>query len=185
MNSPMRYFRVRNWERFQHYKDRGPVWIKLYTGLVDNFEFQQLSDEKKWHLIGIWIVCSKFFNKVPWDAKWIKREIRASKRVNLEELQTLGFIEEWEDDSNTLAECSGSAIPEKEVYKEREDNPPLPPLSEKKGGRSQKKGNGTAASRMSDDELLKEAQALTVSTYGKNRDQLVRDIETKRRKEAT
>lgn len=28
------HFKVRNWEQFQHYKDRNPPWIKLHFALL-------------------------------------------------------------------------------------------------------------------------------------------------------
>ena len=31
----MHHLRVRNWERYQHYKERNPPWIKLYVELLD------------------------------------------------------------------------------------------------------------------------------------------------------
>src|SRR5690606_19747530 len=33
------YLTVKNFERFQHYKDRNPPWIKLYNDLLDDYEF--------------------------------------------------------------------------------------------------------------------------------------------------
>jgi DNA-binding NarL/FixJ family response regulator len=32
-------YSVKNFERFQHYKDRSPPWIKLYNELLDDYEF--------------------------------------------------------------------------------------------------------------------------------------------------
>ena len=42
--SRQRYLRVRNFEQFQHYKERNPIWIKLYCSLLDDYEFAQLPD---------------------------------------------------------------------------------------------------------------------------------------------
>ena len=28
-----------NWDKFQHYKDRDPVWIKLHPELLDNDDY--------------------------------------------------------------------------------------------------------------------------------------------------
>ena len=38
------YFSVRNWDEFQHYKDRDPTWIKLYNRLLDDYAFGLLPD---------------------------------------------------------------------------------------------------------------------------------------------
>ena len=36
-----------DWEKFQHYKNRNPPWIKLHTKLLRNYQFRMLSDEQK------------------------------------------------------------------------------------------------------------------------------------------
>ena len=61
----MRYFRVKNFERFQHYKDRSPPWIKLYNDLLDDYAFTCLQDASKLHQILIWLVASRTGNKLP------------------------------------------------------------------------------------------------------------------------
>jgi hypothetical protein len=33
------YFSVTNYDQQQHYKDRGPTWIKLYNRLLDDYGF--------------------------------------------------------------------------------------------------------------------------------------------------
>ena len=40
----MDFFRVTNWDQYQHYKDRDPTWIKLYARLLDDYEFATLPD---------------------------------------------------------------------------------------------------------------------------------------------
>ena len=32
--------RIKNWNRFQHFKDRKPPWIKLYRDILDDLAFQ-------------------------------------------------------------------------------------------------------------------------------------------------
>ena len=34
---------VPNWDKFQHYKDRNPVWIKLYFELNSRDDWRQLT----------------------------------------------------------------------------------------------------------------------------------------------
>src|SRR5687768_18068275 len=48
-----------NFESFQHYKDRAPPWIKLYNELLDDYEFGQLPDASKMHLVAIWLLASR------------------------------------------------------------------------------------------------------------------------------
>jgi hypothetical protein len=85
-------FKVKNFERFQHYKDRAPPWIKLYNELLDDYEFGSLPDATKMHLIAIWLLASRSENKIPFDPKWVGRRINANDAVNLQLLVDRGFI---------------------------------------------------------------------------------------------
>jgi len=91
----MKYIRVRNFEKFQHYHDgnRQPIWIKLYNRLLDNFHFCLLPDEAKFHLIGIWLLASKNNNKIPAVESWLDSRLSSTKKVDINLLATNGFIE--------------------------------------------------------------------------------------------
>ena len=118
----MDFFRVTNWDQYQHYKDRDPTWIKLYARLLDDYGFATLPDNSKWHLIGIFLLASKQGNRIPGDPRWVRKKIAARTRVDLQALLAAGFIEE--DASTTLAEAEQGASPEKESESEerREDS---------------------------------------------------------------
>jgi len=88
----MNTFRVKNYEAFQHYKDRAPPWIKLYNELLDDYEFGQLPDASKMHLVAIWLLASRSENKIPYDAAWVSKRINATEPVNLGLLVEMGFI---------------------------------------------------------------------------------------------
>jgi hypothetical protein len=57
-------FSVTNYDQQQHYKDRGPTWIKLYNRLLDDYGFANLPDAAKWHLIGIFLLASRHNNRI-------------------------------------------------------------------------------------------------------------------------
>ena len=116
-----RYFRVVNLDRFQHYKRRAPPWIKLHSSILENYEFGRLQDASKMHLIAIWLLASRTDNTIPWDNTWVGQRINATTKVNLEELQAAGFIEEIVDASNALADCVQSANSETETETEAEE----------------------------------------------------------------
>jgi len=88
-----RYFSVKKWEEFQHYKDRNPPWIKLHNQLLDNYEFENLADATKGHLLCIWMLASRTNNKIVYDNSWVKRKIGANSQVDLKKLLDSGFIE--------------------------------------------------------------------------------------------
>lgn len=105
-------FSVKNFERFQHYKDRSPPWIKLYNELLDDYEFGRLPDASKFHLVAIWLLASRSENKIPFDPAWVSRRINANDTVDLPLLAARGFIvvdqqlQQAERDASTpLAEC--------------------------------------------------------------------------------
>jgi hypothetical protein len=86
-------FSVKNFDRFQHYKDRSPPWIKLYNELLENYEFGALPDAVKGQLICIWLLASRMDNKLPLDAKWLANKINATDPIDLDLLLETGFIE--------------------------------------------------------------------------------------------
>ena len=96
-----RFFKVKNYEKFQHYKDRAPPWIKLYNETLENYEFGSLADATKGQLIGIWLLASRTNNKLPYDPRWIATKINATDPVDLDALYEAGFIIEIDEAENT------------------------------------------------------------------------------------
>jgi hypothetical protein len=93
------YLQVKNWERFQHYRDRNPPWIKFYGELLEDYEFSSLPDEQKAHVVLIWLLASRTNNKIPNDAAWISARISATSPLDLDLLTRAGFIEPWAEDA--------------------------------------------------------------------------------------
>jgi ribosomal protein L12E/L44/L45/RPP1/RPP2 len=120
-------FSVKNFERFQHYKDRSPPWIKLYNELLDDYSFGLLPDASKLHLVAIWLLASRSNNRIPHDPAWIAKRISATERVDLDLLRTCGFIE-LHGVRKTPAARKPDADPEREAEsetdreKEKEDS---------------------------------------------------------------
>jgi hypothetical protein len=117
--------RVRNWTRFQHYKNRRPPWIRLYGELLDNYEYSMLPDASRSHLIGIWLLASRLENAIPNDPAWIQRMIHSRSKVDVSVLVSAGFLEVYQDASKTLADCKQLATPETETETETETENPL------------------------------------------------------------
>jgi len=111
------YFTVKNWDKFQHYKDRLPPWIKLHRELLNNYEFTCLQDASKLHLMLIWLLASQTDNKLPADPQWLKNALHIDIEPDLEALFNAGFIE---IDSDLLAACKQVDIveTEAEAYKQ-------------------------------------------------------------------
>ena len=113
-------FHIKNFDRLQHYKNRSPPWIKLYNGLLDDYDFGRLPDASKAHLIAIGLLASRHNNKLPLDAEWLGKRINATETVDLELLIKSGFVVPDQGCSNLLASCKQSATPERERETERE-----------------------------------------------------------------
>lgn len=128
---------VKNWDKFQHYKDRNPPWIKLYTDTFHRRDFNRLPDDSKLLALCIWTLaareasCAK--GSIPLDLDWIKSQCGLGPTVTKSSLQVLvsqGFVL---CDSEMLASCKQDAIPE-ERRGEREvetDVAAPPPVTEK------------------------------------------------------
>ena len=117
-----KYLKIKNWDEFQHYKDRDPKWIKVYRDITDNYEFSQLPDASKGHLLGLWLLAAKLDNKIPADAKWIATRINATAKIDLGLLERSGFIAPYSSVQNdTDNEEYSSVVACLETEKRREE----------------------------------------------------------------
>lgn len=114
----MEYLRVRNWDKFQHYKDRNPPWIKLQRSLLHDYQYQCLQDASKAHLVGLWLLASQTDNKIPNDPEWVARQIGATEKVDLKLLIDNRYIECYQDASKPIAKRSPEAEAEAEEEKD-------------------------------------------------------------------
>lgn len=113
--SGQRYFRVRDFEKLQHYKDRGPIWIKLYRHRLEDMDFLLLPDATKAHVVMLELLVAKLGNRLPFDPVFVAGQIGARERVDLQLLLDKGFIELEEPASDGQSDgasksASGSAI---------------------------------------------------------------------------
>lgn len=105
---------VPNWHRFQHYKDRQPPWIKIYTKLLQDPAYMGLSMAARGVLMGVWLAYSQT------NEELLIRDWRAIDRrlgghwAQLQSLAERGFIE---------ISASSPLAPSTEKEKET----PLPP----------------------------------------------------------
>lgn len=119
LGDSMQEITVKNWEKFQHYKNRKPPWIKLYRELLDNVEWRALSPFAGKLLIEIWLLVSESEEpgKIASDSKAIAWRLRYPENkvpeidAALQELDEQGFITLA---SEMLATCKQDAIPERE-----------------------------------------------------------------------
>lgn len=109
----MNYLRIKNWDSFQHYKDRNPPWIKLHRALLDDYEFAALEDAVKGQLMLMWLFASQNEGRIPHDAKFLERKLGLTEKCRLDELIRNRFLVPEQPDSTDasepIADCKQSA----------------------------------------------------------------------------
>jgi hypothetical protein len=51
--------KIKNWSKFQHFKDRRPLWIKLYRDLLDDRLWNELDPLSSKVLVTLWLLASE------------------------------------------------------------------------------------------------------------------------------
>jgi hypothetical protein len=69
---------VKNWGKFQHFKDRKPPWIKLYRDILDDPEWFDLSGNDAKALVMLWLIASENFGCLP-DIRRISFRLRITE----------------------------------------------------------------------------------------------------------
>lgn len=97
--------RIRNWERYQHYRDRNPPWVKLHFSLLSSADWVTLADSDRVLLIASMLLASKNNGEVPEDPEYIQRVAYLAKKPNFGNLIRCGFLT-YDSASNMLADAS-------------------------------------------------------------------------------
>lgn len=88
----MEYISIRNWEKFQHYGDRNPPWIKLHQSLFRDYDYAKLNDESKLLLISLFLLASITGNKIPNDPEWVRVETKIQGKIDFQPLFDTRFL---------------------------------------------------------------------------------------------
>jgi hypothetical protein len=86
-------YSCKGWEDFQHYKRRNPPWIKLHRALLDDYNFSQMSEKSRLHLILLWLYASQNNGKIPNNKEFLERKLDIVG-LDFNELICAGFLEE-------------------------------------------------------------------------------------------
>lgn len=109
-------YKIRNWERFQHYKDRNPPWIKLHMELLASADWVMLDDASKLLMVVCMMLASRNDGVLTADASYVKRVAYLRSTPNFKPLIACGFLIPLAGASTLLAD----ARPEKEAETETE-----------------------------------------------------------------
>lgn len=116
--------RIRNWERYQHYRDRNPPWVKLHFSLLSSADWVTLADSDRVLLIAIMLLASKNNGEVPEDPEYIQRVAYLAKKPNFGNLIRCGFLTS-DSASNMLADASKTlAVARPETEERRGETEP-------------------------------------------------------------
>lgn len=103
--------RIKNWAKFQHFKDRRPPWIKLYRDILDDPEWFDLDPVLAKYLVMFWLMASENLGTLP-DIKKISFRLRISERDTAKIIyQLIQWLEC--DDINEISERYQLDAPEK------------------------------------------------------------------------
>lgn len=121
----MTVLKPKNWERFQHYKDRSPPWVKLHKSLLDDRVFMRLPIASKALAPLLWLLASESKDGA-FDASFDELEFRlrvshADLEKGIKPLIDNGFFVVA---SGVLAECLHVAVPEAEAEAEADKKAP-------------------------------------------------------------
>ena len=94
--------RIKNWDRFQHFKDRKPIWIKLYRDLLDDLNWHELDPKSAKALVMIWLIASEDLGILP-ETKTLAFRLRMSEKETKEVITRLSSWLE-QDDINAISD---------------------------------------------------------------------------------
>lgn len=98
MGPPLKpqYLSVRNWEKFQHYKQRRPPWVKFHVELLDDYELMHLSISSQLVYDRLLLLAARLDNAIPNDAKYVASLIHLPTKIvfaALTDLIDTGFLD--------------------------------------------------------------------------------------------
>jgi hypothetical protein len=111
--------RIKNWAKFQHFKDRRPPWVKLYRDLLDDIEWHQLEPRAAKSLVMLWLIASENEGELP-AVETLAFRLRTSEA---EVLGVLKKLSHWliQDDIDSISERNQNDAPETEKRQRREE----------------------------------------------------------------
>lgn len=89
------YLRVRNWEKFQHYKNRRPPWVRYHVEMLDDHELLSFNYGTQLIYDRLLLLAARTDNNIPNDQKWISGQTLVDQDTTaaaLESLLDAGFL---------------------------------------------------------------------------------------------
>jgi hypothetical protein len=109
---------IKNWSKFQHFKDRKPPWIKLYRDILDDLEWHELDPRASKVLVMCWLIASEDEGTLP-DLKTLAFRLRMSEKDTKDCIIKLSHWLE-QDDINPISERYQHDLLETETETEKD-----------------------------------------------------------------
>lgn len=132
----MNHYRIPDWRKYQHYRDRSPPWVKLHKSLLSSRAWVILDDASRALAIACMMLAGDTDNRIPDDPEYVRRAGCLNQLPEFGPLVESGFLELIDptvaDASNVLADCyreeskakqSTDGVSKTPVFK---DNPTTP-----------------------------------------------------------
>lgn len=115
----MKYFRIKEWEKYQHYKDRSPPWIKLHRELLTSQTWVMLDDDKKALAVACMLLAAATDNRIPLDSSYVQRVAYMKSAPDFDALIEVDFIEIIQEKQKTASKPLADAS---KPYSETEES---------------------------------------------------------------
>lgn len=144
-------YAIKNWSSYQSFKDRKPSWIRLHVDIIDNYEFQHLTESSQALLPQLWALASEDADpksgKLPPADKISFRLRKDKKKIQacLDELESSSFIKKLQICNDSVTDLLNSVTPEKRRDREETEKtgeiPEWVPLVELEAFRKMRKAS--------------------------------------------
>ena len=107
-----RYLKIKNLERYQHYKTRQAPWIKLYHTILDDPAFLSLDEISQGRYFKLLLLAHHTDNAILDDPVYLQKSLRLTSPPDLTPLKEAGFLlsARYYGASVPLAKCSLSPL---------------------------------------------------------------------------
>lgn len=110
-------YSVREWDKYQHYKDRDPPWVKLHRNILTSRTWIKGTDRTRMVQVASILLAARYGNEIPYDFEMVKptMALKCTEEEFLEALDYLngaefieinGVADCQQDASTALAKCS-------------------------------------------------------------------------------
>lgn len=129
----LKYFSVKNFPRYQHYKDRNPAWVKLYREILTSESWVLGTDLSRVVQVASMLLAPRYDNKIPHCFHLLKKVMhleckeaqfaQAIKHLAQTDFLEIQGLEEpcYQDASMLLADCKQDASLDKIREEERRE----------------------------------------------------------------